>query len=102
MFDTRARHPGHVEGAETMVLLEQVSKRYELGGVGVTALDGIDLEVDEREFVVVLGPSGSGKTTLLNIVGSLDAPTSGRVTVAGRSIGEASRAALTDFRRTTV
>lgn len=102
MLEALARHPGHVEGAETMVLLEQVSKRYELGGVGVTALEGIDLEVDEREFVVVLGPSGSGKTTLLNIVGSLDAPTSGRVTVAGRSIGEASRAALTDFRRTTV
>jgi putative ABC transport system ATP-binding protein len=96
------RHPGHREGAATMVLLEGVSKRYELGGVGVTALDKIDLEVDEGEFVVVLGPSGSGKTTLLNVVGSLDAPTSGRVVVAGRSIGDVGRRALTDFRRTTV
>ncbi|HET7235954.1 MAG TPA: ABC transporter ATP-binding protein [Actinomycetota bacterium] len=85
-----------------MVLLEGVSKRYELGGVGVTALDEIDLEVDEGEFVVVLGPSGSGKTTLLNVVGSLDAPTSGRVIVAGRSIGDAARGTLTEFRRTTV
>jgi putative ABC transport system ATP-binding protein len=96
------RHPGHVEGAETMVLLEQVSKRYELGGIGVTALNEVDLEIDRKEFVVVLGPSGSGKTTLLNIIGSLDAASSGRVTVAGRSIAGASRRSLTDFRRTTV
>jgi putative ABC transport system ATP-binding protein len=85
-----------------MVLLERVSKRYEMGGIGVTALDDVDLEVDEGEFAVVLGPSGSGKTTLLNIVGSLDPPTSGSVTVAGRSIGRAGRRALTEFRRSTV
>jgi putative ABC transport system ATP-binding protein len=95
-------HPGHREGAATAILLEQITKRYELGAVCVTALDCVDLEVDAGEFVVVLGPSGSGKTTLLNVIGSLDSPTSGRVIVAGRSIGEVGRRALTEFRRTTV
>ena len=68
----------------TMVLLEGVSRRYELGGIEVVALDGVDLDVDEGEFIVVLGPSGSGKTTLLNLIGALDSPTEGTVTVAGR------------------
>lgn len=99
---SRVRHPGHREGAETAILLEQVTKRYELGPVGVTALDAVDLEVDAGEFVVVLGPSGSGKTTLLNIIGSLDSATSGRVVVAGRSIGPGRRRALAQFRRSTV
>jgi putative ABC transport system ATP-binding protein len=85
-----------------MVLLEGVSKRYELDGIGVTALDQIDLEVDEGEFAVVLGPSGSGKTTLLNVVGSLDTPTTGTVTVAGREISGARRRDLFGFRRDTV
>jgi putative ABC transport system ATP-binding protein len=85
-----------------MVLLEGVSKRYELDGIGVTALDHVDLEVDQGEFAVVLGPSGSGKTTLLNIVGSLDTPTDGSVTVAGRPLGGVKRRELFGFRRETV
>ena len=85
-----------------MVLLEDVSRRYELGGVSVTALAGVDLEVDEGEFVVVLGPSGSGKTTLLNLIGALDEATSGTVTVAGRRISGARRKDLFEFRRHTV
>jgi putative ABC transport system ATP-binding protein len=99
---TRARHPGHRDETATMVLLEDVSRRYELDGVSVTALAGVDLEVDEGEFVVVLGPSGSGKTTLLNLVGALDEATSGTVTVAGRRISGARRKDLFEFRRRTV
>ena len=99
---TEPRHPGHREGAETMVLLEDVGRRYEVGGIGVVALDGIDLEVDEGEFAVVLGPSGSGKTTLLNLIGALDTATSGTVTVAGRRITGAKRSELYAFRRATV
>ena len=72
------RHPGHRDDAATMVLLEGVSRRYELGGIEVVALDRLDLEVDSGEFAVVLGPSGSGKTTLFNLVGALDAATAGR------------------------
>ncbi|MGE5228048.1 MAG: ABC transporter ATP-binding protein [Planctomycetaceae bacterium] len=99
---TAPRHPGHREGVATMVLLEDVTKHYDLDGIGVTALDGIDLEIDEGEFAVVLGPSGSGKTTLLNVIGSLDAPTSGTVTVAGRRISGTKRRDLFGFRRRTV
>ena len=51
------RHAGHREGAATMILLEHVSKRYDMDGVGVTALEDVQLEVDEGEFVVVLGAS---------------------------------------------
>lgn len=66
------------------------------------ALDGASLEVEAGEFVVVLGPSGCGKTTLLNIVGALDSPTSGTVTVAGTDITKASQRELFAIRRTTV
>jgi putative ABC transport system ATP-binding protein len=94
---------GHREGVPTMVLLEHVTKRYEIGGaLSVTALDDVNLEVDQGEFVVVLGPSGSGKTTLLNVVGALDSATSGEVTVAERRVTGASRAELSRFRRNTV
>ena len=93
------RHPGHIEGAATNVLLERVSKRYQLGPISVTALEDVDLEVDQGEFVVVLGPSGSGKTTLLNIIGALDTPTSGRVTLAGQDTTQARRRELFAYRR---
>ena len=62
----------------------------------------MDLHVADGEFVVVLGPSGSGKTTLLNIIGALDTPTSGSVSVGGRDITTASRSDLFALRRQTV
>ena len=74
-----------------MIDLEGVTKHYQVGPVLVTALDGIDLHVEAGEFVVVLGPSGSGKTTTLNIIGALDTPSAGQVTVAGRDITASSR-----------
>ncbi len=93
-------HPGHREDARTTILLEGVGRRYDGGGaLGVVALDGVDLEVDEGELVVVLGPSGSGKTTLLNIVGSLDVPSSGTVTVDGCRVTDLGRRELSRFRR---
>ncbi len=85
-----------------MIILEHVSKRYEMDSIGVTALDDIDLRVDPGEFVVVLGPSGSGKTTLLNMIGALDTPTDGEVTVAGMRITGAKRRDLFAFRRMSV
>ena len=96
-------HTGHREGVPTTILLEHVTKRYDGGGaLSVTALDDVNLEVDEGEFVVVLGPSGSGKTTLLNVIGALDASTSGEVTVAGRQVTSATRRDLFSFRRENV
>ena len=85
-----------------MIDLIGVSKHYQIGPVEVRALDGVDLHVSDGEFVVVLGPSGSGKTTLLNIIGALDSPTSGSVSVAGRDITNASRSELFALRRQTV
>jgi len=82
-----------------VIELHAVSRRYRLGGVTVTALEDVTLDVAEQEFIVVLGPSGSGKTTLLNMVGALDSPTSGQVVVAGQDITRASRRELFRFRR---
>ena len=85
-----------------MIDLVGISKYYQVGPVEVRALDDVDLHVADGEFVVVLGPSGSGKTTLLNIIGALDTPTSGTVSVGGRDITTASRSELFALRRETV
>ena len=65
---------------------------------GVRALDDVSLRVDAGEWIAIMGPSGSGKTTLVNILGGLDAPTSGRVLVAGEDIGKMDEAGLTRYR----
>jgi putative ABC transport system ATP-binding protein len=88
--------------AGTRIDLDGVTKTYRVGEVTVTALDQVDLHVDESAFVVILGPSGSGKTTLLNMIGALDIPTSGSIRLAGRDLTGASSAALAGVRRSTV
>jgi putative ABC transport system ATP-binding protein len=76
-----------------------LTKVYRMGEVEVPALRGVDLELFAGEFVVLLGPSGSGKSTLLNILGGLDAPTSGTVECRGHPLTGAGDEALTRFRR---
>lgn len=66
----------------------------------VRALTGLDLTVEEGEFVAIMGPSGSGKSTLLNCIATIDTPTSGSVRIAGTDTSRISRKALADFRRT--
>lgn len=85
-----------------MIQLERISKVYQLGEVSVTALSEVSLEIGRGEFVVVLGPSGSGKTTLLNLIGSLDTPSSGTITINGQRMTGASRGDRFKFRRETV
>lgn len=76
-----------------------LTKVYGMGEVEVHALRGVDLELTEGEFVVLLGPSGSGKSTLLNILGGLDVPTSGTVRYRDQELTAAGDAALTRYRR---
>ncbi len=95
-------HPGHRPGVPETIVLEHVSRDYRIGSATVNALSDVSLRFDEGEFVVILGPSGSGKTTLLNLVGALDVPTSGRITLAGRETAGASRRERADIRRHTV
>ncbi len=89
-------------GNDRLIHLDGVSRRYELGGTTVTALDTVDLTVRDGEFVVVLGPSGSGKTTLINLIGALDTATDGTINVAGVDITETKRKDLFAFRRQSV
>lgn len=81
------------------LVLADVSKRYELGGTSVAALEHVDLTVARREVVTLVGPSGSGKTTLLSLAGGLLSASSGQVVVGGQDITRASRRKLTKFRR---
>ena len=86
----------------TRIDLDEVTKRYHVGDVDVTAIEDVSLHVDEAAFVVILGPSGCGKTTLLNMIGALDTPTSGSVRIAGTELTGASRAERAELRRRTV
>jgi len=85
-----------------MIRLENVSRDYSMGEAIVHALHDVSLSVNKGKFVVVLGPSGSGKTTMLNLVGALDAPTSGKVKVGGRVISELSEGERTRFRAESI
>jgi putative ABC transport system ATP-binding protein len=76
-----------------------LTKTYTMGEVQVHALQGVDLDLFEGEFVVILGPSGSGKSTLLNILGGLDAPTGGVVSFRDHNLVDADDRALTRYRR---
>lgn len=76
-----------------------LTKTYVSGEVEVHALNNVDLEISEREVVVLLGPSGSGKTTLLNIMGGLDHPTSGKLYFRGQELTDLNDRELTNYRR---
>lgn len=76
-----------------------LKKYYGKGETVVHALDGVDLEIDAGKFVAIVGTSGSGKSTLLNMLGGLDTPTSGKVTVGGTELSALKEEQLTVFRR---
>ena len=81
-----------------IVSLKEVAKRYRKGREIIDVLTGIDLDIEDGDFLALMGPSGSGKTTLLNLIGGLDSPTSGAVVVGGESLGHLSAKALAKWR----
>ncbi len=83
----------------TILKTKNLKKYYGSGDTQVKALDGVNLSVEDGEFVAIVGTSGSGKSTLLHMLGGLDRPTSGTVTVAGKNIFSLKDEALTIFRR---
>ena len=91
--DARVGHAG------SRIDLDDLTKRYRIGEVEVTALEAVNLHVDEAAFVAIVGPSGCGKTTLLNMIGALDTPTSGSVRVDGVEVSGASQADRAKLRR---
>jgi len=74
-----------------VIEIQKLVKVYKLGEVEVRALDGVDLRIDEGDFVAIMGPSGSGKSTLMNIIGCLDRPTSGSYVLDGSDVSALSR-----------
>jgi len=69
-----------------LIEIKDMYKIYEMGSEKVHALDGVDLKIEEKEFVAIIGPSGSGKSTLMNMIGCLDVPTSGTYLLDGEDI----------------
>lgn len=81
------------------VSLQDVTKTYKMGEMVIKAADGVSFEIEKGEFAVILGPSGAGKTTVLNILGGMDAATSGRVLVDGQDVAQFTPRQLTQYRR---
>ena len=82
----------------SIISIENITKVYTETEVEVHAVNGIDLNFEAGEFAAIVGPSGSGKTTLLNILGGLDNPTSGKITINNTDISQLSSSKLIDFR----
>lgn len=85
-----------------VVRTDALKKYYRIGNITVKALDGVDFEVKEQEFVSIIGKSGSGKSTLLHMLGALDVPTSGSVVVDGVDLAKMNEEQLALFRRRTI
>jgi putative ABC transport system ATP-binding protein len=101
----QAAEPVPIEKANIVVPLielRDVTKIYSLGSQRITAVSDLKLTIAGGEFTVLAGPSGSGKTTVLNMIGCLDQPTRGNITVAGRDVGKSSPKVLADFRLRTI
>src|SRR3977135_4169670 len=85
-------------GNSSLIQVRDLDKTYRRGGEEIHVLQGLNLDVEKGDFVAFMGPSGSGKTTLLNLLGGLDVPTRGSITVAGDEITHMSASKLTSWR----
>jgi len=82
----------------SLVIAQNLAKDYHVGEISIAALNGLSFEIDPASFVSFVGPSGSGKTTLLNLIGCLDKPTEGTLTVAGTDVASLNRRQSAVFR----
>ena len=89
---------GATEADTALIQVRNVAKTYRRGSEEIHVLQGLNLDLDAGDYVAFMGPSGSGKTTLLNLLGGLDVPTEGSITVAGDELSSMSRAKLTEWR----
>lgn len=85
-----------------LIKIENVIKTYTMGGISFNALDGVSLEIYEKEFVSVVGPSGSGKSTFMNMLGCLDVPTSGTYLIRGENVSDMTEDELAMLRNKTI
>jgi putative ABC transport system ATP-binding protein len=85
-----------------MVQIRNVTKAYERGKQKIEVLHHVQLDIGQGDFMALMGPSGSGKTTLLNLIGGLDAPTDGSITIGGKRIDRLSEGALAKWRASNV
>lgn len=90
------------ERIDRLIVATGLTKIYERGREQVRALDGVTFSIQRGEFVALVGPSGSGKSTLLNILGCMDAPTSGSLELSGRSVQNLNESARTQLRRAEI
>jgi putative ABC transport system ATP-binding protein len=82
----------------SLIRLQNISRRYQMGAETIHALRGVSLEIEPAEYVAIMGPSGSGKSTLMNLIGCLDSPSSGRYELNGVDVSELDDNRLADIR----
>ncbi len=101
--NTRRADPvAQASGSHPFIRLDRVYKIHEVANVGVAALGGVSLELAKGEFAAIVGPSGAGKSTILNLIGGVDTPTAGLVSVGGTDLSELTAAYLSEYRRVMV
>src|SRR5688572_24524812 len=89
-------------GRPPLIVGQNLKKHFQLGDQWVTALDGVDVQIPQGQFIGIMGPSGSGKSTLLYLLGGLDTPTAGEIEIAGRRLDTMNGDELAHFRRDTI
>src|SRR5262249_44116864 len=93
--------PAHPDSS-AFIRLDRVYKVHPVGEAGVAALGGVSFEITKGEFAAIVGPSGAGKSTILNLIGGVDTPSAGLVSVGGKDLSQLDAARLSDYRRTMV
>lgn len=88
--------------SNSLISLEQINKTYVLGEQTVHALKGVDLKIQQGEYLALMGPSGSGKSTLMNIIGCLDSPSSGKYWLNGKEVSQMSDSDLSEVRNSEI